>query len=112
MATLMLIPRTIVCIFLFWEGSKFLVHTDSYMDLILNSVALGFVIEIDDYLFAATASQTSKFLVSKLQGILVVYRNSQFKSHWVEFERFRRHKFPQTLFYTLMITGSASIFFL
>lgn len=66
-----LIPRTGVCCLLAYFGTNFLLHTDNYMDLILNSVALGFLVDVDDMLFAAVESQRVKDIVNKNDTIQV-----------------------------------------
>mmetsp|Transcript_44633 Transcript_44633/g.142315 ORF Transcript_44633/g.142315 Transcript_44633/m.142315 type:complete len:145 (+) Transcript_44633:1314-1748(+) len=43
------------------------IQAEDYADLILNSVALGFLIEVDNMLFAAIASDTCKHLVRELR---------------------------------------------
>merc|ERR1711908_263840 len=51
-----LIPRTVICARLCLAGPDFLLSADSYGDLILHSVALGFLVEVDEMLFSATVS--------------------------------------------------------
>mmetsp|Transcript_84954 Transcript_84954/g.263906 ORF Transcript_84954/g.263906 Transcript_84954/m.263906 type:complete len:731 (-) Transcript_84954:86-2278(-) len=46
------IPRIFIAIFLGWTGSKFLVFTTTMQDLLLNALALEFILSIDDVLFA------------------------------------------------------------
>jgi len=55
-----LIPRTIVCVCLAWVGTMFLVHADDYTDLILNGVALGFLIEVDNLLYTSVVGDRAK----------------------------------------------------
>eukprot|EP00441_Pelagodinium_beii_P000553 CAMPEP_0197681880 /NCGR_PEP_ID=MMETSP1338-20131121/95617_1 /TAXON_ID=43686 ORGANISM="Pelagodinium beii, Strain RCC1491" /NCGR_SAMPLE_ID=MMETSP1338 /ASSEMBLY_ACC=CAM_ASM_000754 /LENGTH=289 /DNA_ID=CAMNT_0043263279 /DNA_START=153 /DNA_END=1022 /DNA_ORIENTATION=- len=55
-----LLPRTLVGVTVAFVGTDFLITSDSYLDLILNSVALAFLIEIDEMLFAALMSQHEK----------------------------------------------------
>lgn len=66
---LVLLPRTIIIIWLSFIGTDFLIIADSYGDLILNSVALGFLIEVDDMLFRGTASEADQEAIRKLQPI-------------------------------------------
>mmetsp|Transcript_9665 Transcript_9665/g.24157 ORF Transcript_9665/g.24157 Transcript_9665/m.24157 type:complete len:231 (-) Transcript_9665:56-748(-) len=65
--TLNLVPRSVICIGLLLTGVRFLIRAEDYADLILNSVALGFLIEVDNMLFAALASDTCKHLVRELR---------------------------------------------
>jgi hypothetical protein len=57
---MVLLPRTIIILLLAWIGTDFLIMADNYSDLILNSVALSFVSEVDDMLFCALTSQKTK----------------------------------------------------
>lgn len=66
---MVLLPRTIIIVMLSYIGTDFLIIADSYSDLILNSVALGFLIEVDEMLFGAVTSQRSK---DKLASMLPV----------------------------------------
>eukprot|EP00928_Gymnodinium_smaydae_P040364 TRINITY_DN27378_c0_g7_i1.p1 TRINITY_DN27378_c0_g7~~TRINITY_DN27378_c0_g7_i1.p1 ORF type:complete len:627 (-),score=99.65 TRINITY_DN27378_c0_g7_i1:285-2033(-) len=66
-----LIPRTIIWVALTIIGTKFLVMADSYVELILNSVALGFLIEIDDMLYAAVISEFLKSQIEKVNRIVL-----------------------------------------
>jgi hypothetical protein len=60
-------PRTLIIAFLAWVGTDFLITADDFSELILNSVALGFLIDVDDMLFAAVVSEEDKEAISKLQ---------------------------------------------
>jgi hypothetical protein len=66
---MVIIPRTIIIVGLSYIGTDFLIIADSYSDLILNSVALGFLIEVDDMLFAAVTSSRTKENINKLQPL-------------------------------------------
>jgi len=55
-----LLPRTVIGVTVAFVGTDFLMGSDSYMDLILNSVALTFLIQIDEMLYAALMSQHEK----------------------------------------------------
>lgn len=70
--TCMLLPRTLICAWLAGTGAMFLLSADDYGDLILNSVALGFLIDIDEMLYAAVASHRNRDQISRCQEIKVV----------------------------------------
>jgi len=55
-----LLPRTVIGVYVAFVGTDFLISSDSYMDLILNSVALTFLIQIDEMLYEALMSQHEK----------------------------------------------------
>jgi len=72
-----LLPRTIVIVGLSWIGTDFLITADSYGDLILNSVALGFLIEVDEMVFSCMASEVDQVEFGKLQPIEAEHSCSQ-----------------------------------
>jgi len=63
------VPRTMIIVALAYIGTDFLIVADSFGDLILNSVALGFLVEIDDMLFAGVCNEDDKEHVTTLQDI-------------------------------------------
>lgn len=66
-----LLPRTIICVWLSWVGTWFLIYADDYEDLILNSVALGFLIEIDNMLYTAVIGDENKKSLGKVSSLSV-----------------------------------------
>merc|ERR1719247_2742201 len=66
-----LLPRTVICVWLSYVGSWFLIEADNYTDLILNSVALGFLIEIDNMLYSAVTEQEVKGLMERCDPLSV-----------------------------------------
>lgn len=58
------LPRSMICANLILVGSQFLIRADDYSDLILNSVALGFLIEIDNMMFQAIMSEDEKRILN------------------------------------------------
>lgn len=64
-----MIPRFGIIVALSSIGSQFLIGADSYGDLILNGVALAFISDIDEIMFAALMGQRSKDSVSNHQAI-------------------------------------------
>jgi len=63
------LPRTLIILSLAYIGTDFLIIADDYADLILNSVALGFLVDVDDMLFAAVVSEEDKDAINNLQDI-------------------------------------------
>jgi hypothetical protein len=47
------IPRVFVCLFLLWVGCRWLLATTAFSDLILNAVALEFIMDIKEGLYNA-----------------------------------------------------------
>merc|ERR1719399_2561814 len=49
--TLVVIPKFFICMYIAYVGSNLLVSTSGVMDLVLDGVALVFLIEVDQMLF-------------------------------------------------------------
>lgn len=54
------IMRLVIVIYLGWVGSIFLISETSYMDLLMNAVALAFILDIDEILYSAIAREDTK----------------------------------------------------
>ena len=59
----LLLYRLIAAALLLYVGSFFLVYTVNITDLILNTVSLGIILDIDNYIFAALATTAGKSLM-------------------------------------------------
>lgn len=59
-----LIPKFCICLYLLFIGTRWLLSTESFGDLILNALALEFVIGIDEYLFEGLFPEVAHDLVS------------------------------------------------
>jgi len=55
-----LIPKLVICFFLLATGTLYLAGTDNFADLVLNAVALQFVLNIDNWLFEAVFPKSIK----------------------------------------------------
>lgn len=80
---LIMLPRIVICFLLAYIGTEFLVVTDNYSDLILNCVALGFLIEIDEAIFSGLATEAEKRDLEKLENIEadIAHRNHLSECH-------------------------------
>jgi len=67
----LLIVRLVVVLFVGWEGFRFLNYTCEKVDLLLNSLALEFVLNIN-VAFAALVSKTNQKFIEKLDPIKYV----------------------------------------
>jgi len=47
----LLIPKVVISCFLWWLGARWLAATPSFQDLILNAVALAFIMELDELIY-------------------------------------------------------------
>ena len=60
--------RLTIAGFMFYQGTLFLVYTISISDLLLNAVALAFVISMDELLFISCAPARAKRIVQNTAG--------------------------------------------
>jgi len=92
-------PRTAICILLSYIGSVFLIRADDYSELILNSVALGFLIEIDNMLFAAVSQEREKDMVDSCEPLEVKHTCCRFFGGY-------QHHLPVGITYTALILST------
>ena len=57
---LILVPKWIIAFSLWWYGCKFILFSESNESVLLNSVSLNFLLDIDDYLYKAIISDYVK----------------------------------------------------
>ena len=63
LSLLLLLYRLLAAAILLYVGSFFLVYTINVTELILNTVSLGIILDIDNYIFAAMATTAGKSLM-------------------------------------------------
>eukprot|EP00929_Paragymnodinium_shiwhaense_P003991 TRINITY_DN10469_c0_g3_i1.p1 TRINITY_DN10469_c0_g3~~TRINITY_DN10469_c0_g3_i1.p1 ORF type:complete len:991 (-),score=239.21 TRINITY_DN10469_c0_g3_i1:504-3476(-) len=68
------IPRVGIALFLGWTGIEFLTVTANMGDLLLNAMALAFVIDIDCLFFSIFAPSRIKSLVGLTEPLPIIYR--------------------------------------
>jgi len=68
-SAILLAYRIFAAILLVWVGTFFLVYTVDVTELILNAVALGIILDIDDLLFDALATTPGRHLVHQLDAL-------------------------------------------
>lgn len=66
-----MIPRAGIILALSWIGTQFLIGADSYTDLVMNGVALSFISDIDEIMFAALMSQRAKDAIEKAEVLCI-----------------------------------------
>lgn len=66
---LIVVLRSCVASFLALVGTNFLLWTSSSISLIMNSLALVFILEIDQIFFQATASTLRQYLIQDLKAV-------------------------------------------
>ena len=63
--------RLVVCLLFLWYGSLFLIYTPSVTELMLNAVALEFLISIDELLFETLAPIKVKYVFAHVHDLSV-----------------------------------------
>lgn len=63
------LPRIAILCGVAWVGTEFLTSNFGYLDLILNAVALGFVVDVDKLAFASFSSRARRLLLSSCQPV-------------------------------------------
>eukprot|EP00930_Biecheleria_cincta_P011806 TRINITY_DN114905_c0_g1_i1.p1 TRINITY_DN114905_c0_g1~~TRINITY_DN114905_c0_g1_i1.p1 ORF type:complete len:183 (+),score=16.03 TRINITY_DN114905_c0_g1_i1:1-549(+) len=93
-----LLPRTLIFASLASVGSDFLIGADDYQELILNSVALAFLIEIDNMMFTAVVSDDTKILMDDANPLKVELPTPDFLVNYMRTA-------TTSALYTLIIAG-------
>lgn len=60
MCAIMVLVRAVMLIYMCYAGTFFLLSNHTFIDLLLNSVALAFIFELDEFLFAFLVSEETK----------------------------------------------------
>jgi len=66
---IVVIPRFYIAFFLWYLGSLMLVYTYNINDLLMNAVVLGFVMELDEQLYAVFAPSHLKRMLQKVEPL-------------------------------------------
>ena len=64
---LLVFPRSVVWVALAHQGFRFLMETGTVEDVILNSLALGYILDIDELIYAVCTSEVVKRIMEKLE---------------------------------------------
>mmetsp|Transcript_1628 Transcript_1628/g.4220 ORF Transcript_1628/g.4220 Transcript_1628/m.4220 type:complete len:983 (+) Transcript_1628:120-3068(+) len=73
------IIRLLLVLSLFYTGTLFLVHDIGVADLLLNAVALEFVLNVDELIFTAVAPVSGKLFMSKIKPLEVPHSRLRYK---------------------------------
>jgi hypothetical protein len=104
-----MIPRFVMCIFLLYVGTVWLGYTFTVADLVLNSVALAFLIDVDELLFASVLSVAKKHHVQSVEPIVM---NRSKGKHWIMkfFKRLWHHIFGEVAVFFMVLTVMLAYF--
>jgi len=76
----MLMVRGILVTYMAYVGTLFLLMNHTYLDLLLNAVALAFVFDIDDFLYVQLVSEETK---EELDGVNPIRFHSSQPNWWI-----------------------------
>eukprot|EP00811_Abedinium_folium_P037079 NODE_9728_length_1402_cov_15.537255.p1 GENE.NODE_9728_length_1402_cov_15.537255~~NODE_9728_length_1402_cov_15.537255.p1 ORF type:complete len:314 (-),score=55.25 NODE_9728_length_1402_cov_15.537255:291-1232(-) len=71
MVGFLVVVRIMVIVILGLNGLKFLSHTDNLKDFILNSIALGFIFNLDEMIFSSFVNYRHQLVLADLEPIKV-----------------------------------------
>eukprot|EP00440_Ansanella_granifera_P021406 gb/GFBE01023237.1/.p1 GENE.gb/GFBE01023237.1/~~gb/GFBE01023237.1/.p1 ORF type:complete len:396 (+),score=84.04 gb/GFBE01023237.1/:1-1188(+) len=84
---LVCIPKIIICSILMWLGCQWLTATNSFSDLVMNSIAMEFVTKIDENLYDTLLPATHRKQVSDINFVV---KKKVTASRTKEFQAFGR----------------------
>lgn len=70
----LVLPKLVIGLLITWYGNTFLLVSDSNQDVILNSMALGFITQNDEIIFEAMVPQSLKEVTSALPPVRISYQ--------------------------------------
>jgi len=109
---LIFIPRTIIAISLLILGAAFLTATQSFTDLILNSLAMSFIYDIDELLMFSFLPERLK---QNLEHTKIMTPADEFKKHLSPQEldlRDVKAAYKRSLVYLLVVISIVVVWFL
>jgi len=65
LVSVILTPRLVLCGFLWWLGARWLTATVGFGNLLLNALALGFVLDLSELLYMTMVPLRGKLLVQR-----------------------------------------------
>lgn len=63
------LPKLMICLLLGFAGGVYIARTDSVENMILNTLAVNFVVEIDEMLYEAFTSDTTKMMLENMKTV-------------------------------------------
>lgn len=61
----LLLPQVVIVVLLWWLGSRWLTATPSFEDIVLNVVALEFILNLDEIIFKALLPEETQSMVTQ-----------------------------------------------
>jgi len=77
-----IIPKAAICLVLFVYGGDYLIRSPGIEDLILNTLALGFVIEIDEFLYKLVTPVYLQEVIEDLPNLEISAKESVKQGAW------------------------------
>jgi hypothetical protein len=102
---MIILPKSMLCKFTADSGILFLMETPSMQDLIVNSTALTFILNIDELLFATITTAKTRYLLGILEEFTVTHHLDEkpAEKHWKKLLRHLAEGIPiRLMFVTVM----------
>eukprot|EP00929_Paragymnodinium_shiwhaense_P059129 TRINITY_DN295_c0_g2_i1.p1 TRINITY_DN295_c0_g2~~TRINITY_DN295_c0_g2_i1.p1 ORF type:complete len:478 (+),score=70.76 TRINITY_DN295_c0_g2_i1:46-1479(+) len=79
--SLVILPRLLLTLVLLWLGSRFLAATNDFCELVLNTIALEFLLMLKDLLYSTIVPDRNKREIQNIQ--LLPSQRTEHPSYWV-----------------------------
>jgi hypothetical protein len=104
---ILVIPKVFLLYNVCWMGLRFLMETAGIIDLVLGAMTMDFILTLDELIFAALGSATTKHIMGELEGFamsddgddIVVDTNASHKTKWGAVKL----TLPRRLIFTLIV---------
>lgn len=101
---MVLLPKMYIWLLMVDTGTTFLMETAEIEDMIVNAIALSFILEVDEMIFQALFSDTAKDILEELEP-LSMYEyvdDGQVRSVWDKHQENRDWNFLSPIFYQMV----------
>jgi len=105
---ILVIPKVFLLYNVCWMGLRFLMETAGIIDLVLGAMTMDFILTLDEIIFSALGSATTKHIMGELEGFMletgdpddiVVDTNTSNKTKWGAIKL----TLPRRLIFTLIV---------
>jgi len=105
-----LLPKVLVAVFLWWLGARWLAATPSFVDLLLNAIALSFITDLSTLIYEVLMPED----VMKLVSIYKIKRNSSPIDHRDEEKLMTEfcHRFGKMVMSGVLVVGVPCVYFI
>eukprot|EP00415_Alexandrium_ostenfeldii_P001349 UN1349 len=100
-SVLVLLPKVLIWLMLVSTGFHFLMETSGIMDLVINCMALKFVLSLDELVFSRMATHMTKYILEHMEDLPLFHMKSEDGETLDEAaERFRHEELSHSHYWT------------